>query len=193
MGDRDYNQLLRALAPENYAAWIHNLYECLDDKANEMAEDARHLCGLGEEALSKQIVRFLQQKQFNATAESDAGGHVDVYVKHEQWLWCGEAKIFSGSYSYLTEGVIQLLHRYASQGHHDGGLFIYVKDKSIKEVKEKWKEKLQVSGKEDLCFQTLAQDGLSYLCFRSLHTNSQTGYDYSLRHMFISLKYKPKN
>lgn len=193
MGKEKFEVFADTIRPVSYQVWINALYKSLAWIAKSMTQDARHFKGLNEEALNKLIVNKLSENCFEASAETDSGGHVDIYVKKNGWVWCGEAKIFdNGSHNYLAKGIRQLLHRYAGSDRH-GGLIIYLKDGVLLEIKNEWRKKIKENKYKNMCFKSILEDKPSSLWFCSLHTHPTIGSEYEIRHIFITLKYEPKD
>lgn len=72
---------------------------------------AKHYSKLDERGLSRLLADFLNKAGWQATAEREHNGHVDIVVEHmlfRQWKVLGECKIYDG-YEYHIEGCDQLL------------------------------------------------------------------------------------
>jgi len=188
MGPRRFDLMHQALFPGSYEDWIAAFYQTVDEVSHGLVEDAHHYRDLGEEALSKTIVRRLQPRYFNATTESDSGGHSDFYVHSNAWTWVGEAKIHCNDYAYLAKGMRQLLTRYSTGMLRHGGLFIYTKSLPARTLMNRWRQRLP----GHIHTITTCDDAISPLAFRSIHEHPKSGIEYEVRHVVIPLIYEPE-
>lgn len=159
------------------------------------------LCNCGEDLISLFLVKHLQARFqhtfFEVTHDNHAGGHVDIHIKLNRYLWLGEAKLNNGS-KYSLKGFQQLINRYASGSPtcSEGGLFIYIVNGSAKKkastVLEEWKVKLEteIDEIENLVFLEPHEDraGLSLI---TQHTHSTSGLPYKVHHYIVQLQHFP--
>lgn len=159
------------------------------------------LCNYKEDLISLNLITHLkarfQHTFFEITHDNHAGGHVDIHVKLNRYLWLGEAKLSDGS-KYSLKGFQQLVDRYASGSPtcSEGGLFIYIVNKSARKkatiVLAEWKEKLETEIDEikDLGFLEPHEDraGLSLI---TQHTHSTSGLPYKVHHYIVQLQHFP--
>ncbi|QMT45686.1 hypothetical protein [Neisseria dentiae] len=158
------------------------------------------LCNCGEDLISFNLVTHFQarfQHTFYVTHDNHAGGHVDIHIKSNRYLWLGEAKLSDGS-AYSLKGFQQLVDRYTSGSPtcKEGGLFIYIINKSAKKkatiVLKEWKAKLEteIDDIENLVFLEPHEDraGLSLI---TQHTHNTSGLPYKVHHYIVQLQHFP--
>ncbi|WP_019271839.1 hypothetical protein [Neisseria lactamica] len=161
------------------------------------------LCNQSEDLISFNLVTYLKGRfkhtPFNVTHNNHAGGHVDIHIKFNRYLWLGEAKLSDGS-AYSLKGFHQLVNRYASGSPtcSEGGLLIYIVNKSAKKkattVLSEWKEKIQseTTEIEGLTFLDTHEDRAG-LSLTTTHTHSTSGLPYKVHHHVIQLQHFPQD
>lgn len=176
---------------ESYEEFLEVLYSDLDYCNKLLVEHRQALQNDNEDRLSIQIVASLKFKGYIAEHDTQHGGHVDIFVKHNQFTWIGEAKIHS-TYDYLMDGFLQLTTRYSAGVYNEtsGGLFIYIRNRDAKAVVDTWKEHLScaLADKIEFIDCTCNPD-----CFFSSIRHPVSGKQYSIRHMPIALHFEPQD
>lgn len=188
-GEKEFRRLIDVRWPHSQSAFIERLYEILDEVVCRLEEDADVHHKSTEEAISRIIVRQLQQAGYSAHAESHNRGHVDISVSSNdgKWRWLGESKIHR-KYKDLSEALIQLLSRYSTGRDPDGGCLILVQNENCNSVLAKWREWLQSQKTERL---ERTEDGTPR-CFWSVHRHDSAA-EYRVRHIAVHLHYKPRD
>lgn len=122
---------IRRLSPLSYEEFIEVLYEDIE-LAIQALEDDRQLFGntkMCEDQISSIIFKQLNKEAYDATHDTQIGGHIDALVKcrNNKFRWMAEAKIWKGT-QYLTGGMQQLLTRYSNGSESDAGFLIYFRE-----------------------------------------------------------------
>jgi hypothetical protein len=157
----------------------------------EHTKTAHHRVDRSEDALTNDIITELCALGFDATHDTDYGGHCDIVIRGvEGFLWMAEAKIHS-SYKWLYKGLQQLRTRYSTgmPGQNDGALIIYCKGPRIDRVMASWSAHLGKADKRA----TISRDNKNPLIFSSIHTHERTGLEFRVRHVPISLHHEPRD
>src|SRR5687767_5209949 len=103
--------LLKLLTAESEAEFIEATEEAIERAITVIESAAKWYSRLQERGLSKLLADLLNCAGFQATAERDINGHVDVVVEHlfgRRWKYLGECKIYDG-FQYHIKGCEQLL------------------------------------------------------------------------------------
>lgn len=125
--DMDLRPLLRGLVRDsitNYSDFTQIIHSQLKHIVREMVRSCQFFQGLKEDQITFHIISQFNALGFRATHDLQIGGHVDICVEHEDYLWLAEAKIHSG-YTNLQRGWEQLVSRYSTgmEGEDDGAFF----------------------------------------------------------------------
>jgi hypothetical protein len=144
---------------------------------------------LGEDQLTGIIVISLKTAGFDADHDTFRNGHVDLLVKNDRYEWMGEAKLDNGP-AYLMEGFRQLSDRYTDGNPTSsrGGLLIYTQKQNKLSLMDGWMAHVGTNYEvpvecTERCSETLTS--------RTMHSHQATGINYRIRHIPISLYYKP--
>jgi len=181
------------IEPRSYDELMRRLNADLDALIGIIESDAQDFADANENQISKELVRLLKARCYDASHETDHGGHVDVTVKSSdnRYSWLAEAKIL-GSNSYLDQGMDQLIDRYAkgTPGHNKAALLIYVKQDRCGEKLQAWRDyhELQTAKYEELKVSSCA--GRPGLAFYSEFVHPRVGKGppkYLVRHLAVSL------
>jgi len=144
---------------------------------------------MGEDQLTGIFVICLKTSGLDADHDTYRNGHVDLLVKSGRYEWMGEAKLDNGP-AYLMEGFRQLSDRYTDGNPTSsrGGLLIYTQKQNKTVLMDTWLA--HVSGNYEVPVECVerCQETLSS---RTKHTHNATGIDYKIRHIAVSLYYKP--
>lgn len=184
---------IRRSTASTYEQFTDALYSDLNDIVLRFQENPELRHGDGEDRLTIEIITNLRAMGYNAGHEGKIGGHTDLAVKGKNnYLWIGEAKIHSG-YDYLFQGFQQLCTRYATgdAGQNRGGLIIYIKNKNSAKVIKEWRQRLEGYGLGGLAIDGCANRP-EYV-FNSTHTLERTGADFYVKHIGVSLYFKPQD
>lgn len=163
--------------------------KALDHIVQVFARTPKERRDRSEDGLSIDVVTSLQELGFQASHDTTTGGHCDIVIDGIYgFLWLGEAKIHK-SYDWLLQGFNQLDSRYAtaSKNQDHGGMVIYCLGERVDQVMDRWREHL-AKERPDV---TVGERKDGELEFRSSHRHKRTGRDYHVRHIPISLYWKP--
>lgn len=179
--------------PPDAATFVARLEEDVHTAVRELESQRRHLAGEGEESLRSRLVTYLRGKDYEATAETDEGGHVDILVRSAKLglLWVGECKVH-GAYEELDEGMLQLHTRYASGRYPAVGFIIFCFNQDAGSVVAAWKARLIES---KLCglLGDPVEDPRHALCFTTRHQHAGAGLEVVTRHVVASLYWGPED
>lgn len=152
-----------------------------------------HLAGEREESLRSRLVGYLQAKGYDASAETDEGGHVDILVRSAKLglLWIGECKVH-GAYEDLAEGMLQLHTRYASGRYPSVGFIIFCFNQDAASVVATWKTRLS---ERKLCgmIDEPVDDPRHALSFTTRHIHAGSGLEVVTRHVVVPLYWVPED
>jgi cell pole-organizing protein PopZ len=107
---------------------IRNLYKDIDKVISQIQENPGVRQQDNEDRLTIEIVDQLRSLGHEASHDTKIGGHADIVVRKNDFLWLGEAKIYQHN-NNLWEGFLQLLTRYSTGdfNQENGGLLIYIR------------------------------------------------------------------
>jgi len=170
---------------------ISAVERAIDHVAQNLNRTRQHRQHKNEDLLTTDIVTSLKDMGFQASHDTDVGGHCDIVIEgREDFLWLGEAKTHS-SYDWLYKGFQQLSTRYSGgmPGQEAGGLIIYCYNKKVLEMMRDWQTHL-IERRDDVKISSCA---LSKLAFRSTHAHDASGLPYMIRHMPVPLYFEPQD
>ncbi|BDA76002.1 hypothetical protein CAL7716_101680 (plasmid) [Calothrix sp. PCC 7716] len=176
---------------ETYEEFIDELYKSID-KIVYLRQENRELYQQDkEDRITIEIKNALCLMGYNASHDQKIGGHADIVVKKNEYLWIGEAKIHK-DYNYLWEGFQQLNTRYSTGdcNQKDGALLIYIFVQNAKSVIENWKEYLF---SKNLLNYSVKPCCDRELAFFSNHTHDTSGNQFRVKHIGIMFYFKPKD
>ena len=128
--------------PSSYASFVKTVHECMDKAVAEVQRAAQYLYGADEDTITTFIVSNLRGQQLDAEHDSDAGGHVDVFIQDadKQFVWIAEAKIDLND-KWVQGSIPQLMDRYAdgTTNADKGGILIYIKNDGAADYMAKWR------------------------------------------------------
>jgi hypothetical protein len=131
---------------------------------------------------------------YDANHDTKIGGHTDISVRKNNFLWIGEAKKYSG-YAYIIKGFLQLFTRYSNSNHENGALIIYMYKENTLAIIKKWKIYLR-----RVCQQVFNQNLeveeskiRKEICFDSIHTHIGSGLKYRIKHIPVLLYFNPQD
>lgn len=162
----------------------------IDWAAAEMVKSRHVKLKHSEDALSIELVTSLRAMGFQASHDTQYGGHCDIVVEGKgKFLWIAECKIHS-DYDWLLKGFAQLDTRYSTglEGQDAGEMIIYSRNKRADEGMATWKERLK-DARTDVEF----LDGDDKLRFRTAHVHELTGAKFRIRHVCVPLHFDPSD
>ncbi|MDF0579711.1 hypothetical protein [Bradyrhizobium yuanmingense] len=184
--------VLELLLTPTYAEFSRLVNKAIDLSLVTMAENPELRKDRSEDELTIELVNLLRQLTFEASHEAKVGGHCDISVRGpNSYLWLGEAKKHNKGNPWLLQGFQQLNTRYSTGigQHNEGALIIYLyKPNALKQM-EAWKEHLQNSI-DQLVASACPESALAFV---STHPHDRTGLPYTVRHVPLSLYFKPKD
>lgn len=181
----------RLMFVDSYEEQVSIVNDAIDYCIKDLVVSKHHRKDDGEDRLTVDIVSILKAMGFQASHDTDVGGHCDVViVGKNDFLWLGEAKIHK-SYDWDFQGLQQLSTRYSTGlvGQDHGGLILYTWNKNSKEMMDKWAAHL-VASKPDLTIETCSRNPLVR---NSVHDHPATGLPFYVRHTPVSLYFSPQD
>lgn len=177
---------------QTYEEFVSVLYKDIDRIVITMEKNPELQQNDSEDRLTIEIRGILEHSGYDATHEEKIGGHADLVVKKNDWLWIGEAKIHY-DYGHLFKGFQQLSTRYSTGGSYNsqGGMLIYIFGAKAKIVMDTWKTHLKEKMGEDNLEFFECQANLLY--FYSEHSHQRTGLAFKVRHIPFCLHFDPKD
>lgn len=163
----------------------------IDWIVQEHTKTRQHRQDRSEDGLSIDIVTALKAMGFEASHDTQYGGHCDIVIEaRDNFLWIGEAKIHT-SYEWLLKGFQQLDTRYSTgiPGQDAGGMIIYYFGQNLAKVMQNWDERL-TAARPDVVV-TVCQN--NPLVRNSTHTHKNSGLQFRVRHTPINLYFKPED
>jgi len=184
------NQIrLNMILANDHQERVRQVEAAIDWIAQEHSKTRQHRCDRDEDALTTDIITDLKAMGFDASHDKDYGGHGDIVIEaRDDFLWLGEAKIHR-DYGWLLKGFEQLDSRYATAllGQDTGGLIIYCKSERVDRIMDRWSEYLNEK-RPDV---TIERCNANPLVRRSSHKHKRTGHPFKVRHVPISLYFRP--
>jgi len=175
---------------KTYDDFISLLYTDIDEFIGYLEDGRKETRKDSEDRLTIQIVSNLKTRGYNASHETQVGGHCDILVEYLDFRWIGEAKIHS-DYAYLDKGFQQLTTRYTTgkANQNQGGLLVYIKIKNACQVMERWENEIKTRNSG---LTTYKEDSES-LSFFSKHIHEASGNEYITKHLAVLLHFDPKD
>lgn len=187
----------KLLPPRSYTEWVKSLYEDIDDilkKHITPSSSYRHLDK--EDRFNLDLAAFLKERGYNASHDTWENGHSDIVVTRDlpskQFKWCGETKIHK-DYNYLLEGYKQLSSRYSSglEDENHGAVIVINRNKNLKSVMEHWRNYLPENGQGYYKELKVRDCPINEIAFISSHKHEKSGLKYTVRHIPVSVYFKP--
>ena len=179
---------LKMILAQTHQDKLEAVEAAVDWAAVEMVKNRHVKLKHSEDALSIDLVTSLKAMGFQASHDTQYGGHCDIVVEAKgQFLWIAECKIHS-DYDWLLKGFAQLDSRYSTglPGQDAGELIIYSRNKRADQGMAAWKERLK-DARADVTFANSDEK----LRFRTTHTHELTGAEFRIRHVCIPLYFDP--
>src|SRR5262249_2021043 len=158
----------------------------IDYIATEMIKSRQAYQDKTEDELTISIVVCLKAMGFQASHDTQYGGHPDIVVEaRDGFLWLAEAKKYRNSYEWLSGGMKQLLTRYGDglAGQDAGDLLIYCYLPGTDTIIAGWENRLR----EIYPSAPVTRCNRDDQVIRSAHPVDTTGRDFRVRHKTISL------
>lgn len=159
--------------------------------ALEIERNKALYCKLGEDQLTGIMSIGMKMAGFDSEHDTYRNGHADILIRDDskRFEWIGEAKLDNGP-AYLMEGFRQLCDRYSDGNPNSsrGGLIIYTEKQNKKTLILNWID--HVSSNYETNIDCTENCPLT-LTARTQHEHTATGVLYRIRHIPVSLYYKP--
>ena len=175
----------------SHGARVDCVNRAIDYIAQSMAKTPQHRQNMSEDALTIEFVNTLKAIGMQAGHDTQYGGHCDIVIEgRDDFLWIGEAKIHS-SYDWLFKGFQHLDTRYStgSYGQDHGWMIIYIKGTRIDNVMAEWGKRLVVLRPDVSIVPSSGNDSI----MNTEHTHQRTGRKFNIRHIPVSLYFKPED
>lgn len=174
---------------DNYADFVDIIRNVLKRVIKGMVRSRNHFQGMGEDQLTNHIVSHFDNYGFICSHDKQIGGHVDISIEFDDYLWYAEAKIHS-SYLTLQRGWAQLTTRYMTgMADEDRGAFlIYNFNKDAVSVTSAWRQVMEEQY-PDIELGAV-EDNLNFVCSG---THEGTGRKYTVDNYNIPLYFDPKD
>lgn len=176
---------------ESSGDFIGQLYKDLDRVIYQIERNPELRQQDGEDRLTIEIVGSLRSSGYSANHDCKIGGHVDLTVEKNDFIWLGEAKKYKDN-NCLWEGFLQLTTRYSigNDNQSSGGLLIYIFDEDAKSVMEKWQIYLSSKNLPDYSYKPCK---LNSLAFISSHKHQRSGLPFHIKHIPVLLHFSPQD
>src|SRR5919202_1067547 len=171
--------------------FIRKFYQDLDKGIYQIQENPELRQSDKEDRLTIDIVNQLCCLGYEASHDPKIGGHVDIIVRKSDFLWLGEAKIYSDN-NYLWQGFQQLTTRYSigDSNQRNGGLLIYIREEDASSIMKKWQNYLLEKRLHNYSFRPCQMRSLAFI---STHRHERSGQDFHIRHIPVMLHFAPKD
>ncbi len=171
--------------------FIKNFYEDLDKAISHIQYNPELRQSDKEDRLTIDIVNQLRCYGYDAEHDTKIGGHVDIVVRKSNFLWLGEAKIYTDN-NYLWEGFLQLATRYSigDSNQNYGGLVIYIKDGDASSIMGSWQNYLLEKSLPNYSFRPCKMKNPAFI---STHRHERSGQAFHVRHIPVMLHFAPKD
>lgn len=179
------------LLVNTYDEFIDELYTTIDKIISLKEENPEFYQTDEEDKITLEIKNSLVLLGYDASHEQKIGGHADLVVRKNSYLWIGEAKIHH-SYPYLWKGFQQLSTRYSigNSNQKDGGLLIYIRQANARSVMDRWNHYLLNQNLNNYSSEACQKRNLAFF---STHTHERSGECFRVRHIGISFYFKPQD
>lgn len=190
--DKDLVPVFRsaiALAIEDYTDFVDVIRNVLKRTIRNMVRGRNHFVGQGEDQITFHICSQFDGHGFNCSHDKQIGGHVDIVIEYEDYLWFGEAKIHT-SYPTLQKGWAQLTTRYMTGVVNEdrGAFLIYNFNKNAVNVTKEWRQ-VMIDFYPELHIGEIEEE----LNFVSTGPHEGTGRTFIIDHYNIPLYFDPKD
>lgn len=174
----------------SYDDFVRLIDKAIDYSTKKMAEAKNIVVGMDEDQLTNLLLSPLIAMSFDASHSKNVGGNCDVVINgHNDYLWLGEAKIFS-AYGKILGGYRQLTSRYSTglPGQDRGSMIIYMTEHGDAKTRmREWASYLATS-KIDV---SLELDVTKPLEFGSKQPHVGSGLPVHVRHIPVVLYHAP--
>ncbi|MFO3664415.1 MULTISPECIES: hypothetical protein [Pseudomonas syringae group] len=172
-----------------YPDFVNVINNQIRNAIRSMVRSRNQFEGMGEDQITYHIISKFEDFGFNASHDKQVGGHVDITIEYDDYIWLAEAKKHS-SYLTLQRGWYQLTTRYMTgvEQEDHGAFLIYNFNKDAANVTLEWRQFL-IDFHPDVELGAV-EGGLN---FASLATHEGTGLKIKVNHYNIPLYFDPKD
>lgn len=183
-----FKSFYKGLLVDNYDSFVDHVEDELASCIQQLEENPEHHYCQSEDQVTIAIRDMLVQKGIDASHDVQHGGHVDLFIKRDSWKYLAEAKIHKGDGNNY-EGWLQLTTRYASGNPcNKGCILLYLqKHPDTLNVMKSWKAHVE-NIVDDVSINFCSKNPLA---LESTHNLIRTGLPYYVRHLPVSLYFKP--
>lgn len=176
-------------AIEEYEDFVDIIRNVLRRTIKGMVRGRNHFVDQGEDQITFFIVSHFDAYGFLSSHDKQIGGHVDITIEYEDFLWYGEAKIHT-SYPTLLKGWAQLTTRYMTGlcNEDRGAFLIYNFNKDAASVTSEWRATM-AEHHPAVELGEVEED----LNFVSTGTHEGSGRPFIIDHYNIPLYFKPQD
>ncbi|MDU9411178.1 hypothetical protein [Pseudomonas sp. zfem005] len=189
---KELRPMLRALIRDSiscYADFTQFIHGELTNIFRDMVRSCHFFQKQSEDQITFHVISQFNTLGFRALHDPQIGGHVDICIEYDDYLWLAEAKIHTG-YLHLQRGWEQLTSRYSTgmKNEDDGAFLIYNFNKKALGVTKEWRSVLT-----DFYPDVEIQYEEDELDFHTVHEHVRSGRRYSVKHYNIPLHHDPKD
>jgi hypothetical protein len=173
-----------------HAQRLKAVEDAVDFAATEMIKSRQVHQRKSEDELTFFILASLKGMGFQATHDTQIGGHCDIVVEGaDSFLWIAEAKKYRKAYQWLLDGVKQLITRYATgqDGQDSGELLIYYFMPNARGFVARWEGYFRRAYPAE----SIERCRFDMDVIRSIHKHEGTGRHFSVRHKTVPLYFNP--
>jgi hypothetical protein len=180
--------IYKKLLVHDYNSFVDYVEDELATCIQQLESNPEHHCNKGEDEVTISLRDMLVMKGVDAEHDVQHGGHVDLFIKQASWKYHAEAKIYKGNVNSY-EGWLQLTTRYASGTPcNKGCILLYLQEHAgTLNVMKGWKVHIE-DKVDDISVNFCGKNPLALV---STHALLRTGLPYHIRHLPVSLYFKP--
>lgn len=190
--DKDLHPIFRSCVSDaiaTYEDFTQVIHSHLKRTFKDMTRSCNYFEGQSEDQITFHVLSHLNAFGFRASHDPHVGGHVDICVEYDDYLWLAEAKKHS-TYIHLQRGWEQLTSRYSTgmKDEDDGAFIIYNFNSNALSVTNAWKSHLEEFYSNVNCAHEEGE-----LNFKTTHSHVRSGRPYSVTHYNVPLHFDPKD
>lgn len=182
--------ILDMMLAASHSEQLHAVEAAIDFIAGELSKHRHLKQEHSEDELTIDIIIGLKSMGFQASHDTQYGGHCDVVIEAaNNFLWIAEAKIF-GDTGDLVDAFRQLTTRYSTglAGQDCGEIIMYCKRPNLADLVDGWEARI----KNDCEPKAVRRCERDPLIVRSVHTHTGSGLQFYIRHRPIMLHFSPQ-
>lgn len=200
-----YKAIMEHSPPVDYDDFLERLYSHLDRIIITLQENPQTYGKLEftEDDITQIIVDMMRTKDFDATSDTNTGGHVDLKITfhgtEKQFHWLGEAKTDKDGISNVFGGLEQMLTRYATGEHgiqDHAGIIVYIRRQGSESFITQLRDAVSTNMPENTNFNSAEFCTLRpKMAFNTDYSIPRLGSEssYKVRYMGVSLYFVPED